>query len=54
MQGTTIPDAQGANGVMLKMEATDLSTKKVTRLEATEVNKDGKEVNITDYNIISM
>ena len=54
MQGATIPDTEGANGVMLKLEATDLSTKKVTRLEATEVNKDGKEINITDYRAISM
>ncbi|HEX5152121.1 MAG TPA: DUF4412 domain-containing protein [Parafilimonas sp.] len=53
-QGATIPDMQGAGGVMLKMEATDLSTKKVTKMEATQVNKDGKEVNITDYNVMSM
>ncbi len=55
MQSTSIPDIQAAaNGVMMKMEATDLSSNKVTKMEATAINKDGKEVNISDYKIMSM
>lgn len=52
---TTLPDTKGAtNGVMLKMIVTDLSSNKVTTLEATEVNKDGKELNTTGYRVMSM
>lgn len=52
---TSLPDTQGAaNGVMLKMVATDLSNNKVTTLEATEVNKDGKELNTTGYRVMAM
>ncbi|MGN6352093.1 MAG: DUF4412 domain-containing protein [Parafilimonas sp.] len=54
-QGASVPDIQAAaDGVMMKMEATDLSSNKVTKMEATAINKDGKEVNISDYKIMSM
>lgn len=54
-KGATIPDTQGAeNGVMMKLEAKDTSTGKVTKLEATAVDKDGKEINISDYKVMSM
>ena len=54
-QGTALPDTKGAeNGVTLKLETTDLSTNKVIKLEATAINKDGKEIDITGYNIMSM
>ena len=49
------PDAAGmANGVMLKMVATDLSNNKVTTLEAVNVNKDGKEINTEGYQVMNM
>ena len=54
-QDALIPDMQGiTDGVALKLEATDLSSKKVTTLQATDVNKDGKEINISDFKVISM
>ena len=54
-QGSNAPDMKGmTDGITLKMEITDLSTKKVTKLEATAINKEGKEINISDYKIMSM
>ncbi|SFP57304.1 protein of unknown function [Parafilimonas terrae] len=54
-QGASIPDIQAAaDGVMMKMEATDLSSNKVTKMEATAINKDGKDLNISDYKTMSM
>jgi hypothetical protein len=54
-QGSNVPDMKGlADGITLKMEITDLSTKKVTKLEATAINKDGKEININGYQIMAM
>lgn len=53
--GANLPDTKGAlNGVMLKIIVTELSTKKVTTIEATEINKDGKEVNTTGYQMMNM
>ena len=49
------PDMKGvANGVMLKMEATDASTGEITRIEATSVNKDGKKINVSGYTMMNM
>ncbi len=54
-QGGNVPDMKGlADGITLKMEITDLSTKKVTKLEATAIKKDGKEININGYQIMGM
>jgi hypothetical protein len=54
-KGLGFPDMKGvANGIMLKMEATDPSTGDVMRMEATSVNKDGKKINISGYTMMNM
>ena len=54
-QGASIPNIQAASdGVMMKMESTVLSSNKVIKMEATAINKDGTELNISDYKVMSM
>lgn len=54
-QGTGFPDMKGAaDGVMLKMESTDTGTGDIIRMEATAVNKDGKNINTSGYKLMNM
>jgi hypothetical protein len=48
--GLSLPDTKGmTNGVMLKMEGTDLSNNKTIQLVAKSVNKDGMLIKTAGY-----
>ena len=54
-KGLAFPDIKGiANGIMLKMEATDPSTGDVMRMEGAAVNKDGKKINVSGYTVMHL